>query len=99
MLSNFPEEIMRWNNTIKISTVWLLPFLLCGAGINTNLKDDGAVCVNWPAADREGMRFLIDHIPLRESFCDKSLAAFWANCQCARRSAPPDCPDAARPQS
>ena len=43
-------------------------------------EDDCAVCGRWPAADREGMRVLIDNIPLRERFCEACLAAFWHNC-------------------
>jgi len=40
-------------------------------------QDRCAVCARWPAADREGMRMLVDSIPLREPVCEDCVMAFW----------------------
>ena len=39
-----------------------------------------SVCSRWPAADREGMRMLIDTLPLREPVCLKCWGALAINC-------------------
>jgi hypothetical protein len=39
-------------------------------------EEDCAVCGQWPAGDREGVRMLIDRIPLREPVCEECLMAF-----------------------
>jgi hypothetical protein len=40
-------------------------------------EDDCAVCGDWPAADREGMRMLLDRIPLHDGVCDLCQMEFW----------------------
>jgi hypothetical protein len=42
-------------------------------------ENDCAVCGDWPATDREGMRGMIYQIPLQGPICDKCIVAFWNN--------------------
>jgi hypothetical protein len=42
-------------------------------------EDDCVVCGRWPAADREGMREMIDCISLRDDVCEECEMAFWRN--------------------
>jgi hypothetical protein len=39
---------------------------------------DCEVCQDWPAADRETMRIMIDRIPLHDPVCAECQMAFWA---------------------
>jgi len=39
-----------------------------------------AVCASWPPSAREGMRDVIDRLPLREPLCEACVVAFWNNC-------------------
>ena len=40
-------------------------------------EDACSVCGQWPAADREAMRTLIDSMPLQDDVCDACQLEFW----------------------
>ena len=42
-------------------------------------EDQCAVCARWSAAERKGMRMLIDYIPRKEPMCKECVMAWWRN--------------------